>query len=761
MQLFKTNITEGLSPDQTISDTMPASVKDLIKNTVSSNEIATTNVQAVNVQPIMGEISASMEDISKLNGQINTLNTEYKGQESLLKKILDDEDSEKNSIIKWSDRINKEKDLLAKLASEETKLVDDAKVNIKNGILWNAQMLNEYNASNKLTFDGITPALSDDKYDYYVFLKGYTLFKCITSGNGGNAEIFILGGGGAGGGNHGGGGGAGVPIATSIQFQEGLNYSVTVGEGGQGGGERGVKNIYISDRNNGKPSEFWSNGELIVRAYGGFYGGGGNSGRAYNINGSQAQYGGSGGGGMAYNYSSGDQLIITGGSPSQQGSNGFGGSRYGGGNGAMINGTAGNGGGGGGAGGGGGGANNSKGGNGGPGIRSPYIPDWISSISKYMEQVNNDWNNVTENGRVLAGGGGGGAWTQFLSSPGIGGSGGGGNGGGCIGNYGQAGCPEPGSGAYNAVSGGQHVNVIGIPGKNGFPNTGSGGGGGSSTGFVGGSGGSGIVIIRSIKQGTGSNTLNPVIYAPLEENLSYSGRFNGNAEVVGNVSFATINNKKCVRFSNSLSNYIKIPFQNPSSFTFCYWINVNDRSYYTAVSLCGSNFNNIENPCIQCDFGEPTVVFVAALPRRWTVVTNNSESFMNKWIHVTYIVNQDNSTMQLYVNGKQSGNATGSGRLGNIKDFFVIGRSGDAYRAFNGYISQFYYFDRVLSAQDINTIYNAGKKDINTTPEPHSEAINQCKWNYAPNQDSTTAMCPGSKPKCNNFIEGRQWGTCS
>jgi len=382
----------------------------------------------------------------------------------------------------------------------------------------------------------------------------------------------------------------------------------------------------------------------------------------------------------------------------------------------MYNKIAGNGGGGGGAAGGGGSANNSKGGNGGPGIRSPYIPDWISSISKYMEKVNNDWNNVTENGRVIAGGGGGGGWTQYLCSPGIGGSGGGGSGGGCIGNYGQSGCPAPDSREYNAISGGQRVNVIGIPGKDGFPNTGSGGGGGASTGFVGGSGGSGIVIIRTIKQGTGSNPLNPMIYAPLEENLTYNGRFNGDAQVVGNVSFAIINNKKCVRFSNSMDNYIKIPFQNPSSFTFCYWIYVNDRNYYTAVSLCGSNLGNIENPCIQCDFGEPTIYFYAAMkPGRWIAIYNNSQSFINKWTHVTYMVNQDNYNIQLYVNGQYSGNTTGKARLANNKDFFVIGRSGDSGRAFNGYISQFYYFDRVLSAQDITDIYNTGKKDINKT----------------------------------------------
>jgi hypothetical protein len=39
-------------------------------------------------------------------------------------------------------------------------------------------------------------------------------------------------------------------------------------------------------------------------------------------------------------------------------------------------------------------------------------------------------------------------------------------------------------------------NIVGFDGQRGVPNTGSGGGGGSSTGFVGGDGGSGLLVIR-------------------------------------------------------------------------------------------------------------------------------------------------------------------------------------------------------------------------------------------------------------------------
>jgi len=791
-----------------------------------------SHAQVTSINPTVNKINYYKEEIAKKNGQINTLDAEFNNGTKMLNGLYMEGDKVKSDITSWIDQIAREKALLQQLETDESKLVESEKINIKDGILWNSRATNEYNSRNILTFDNIVPALSDDIYDYYVFLHGYTLFKCITAGGSSTVDVFILGGGGAGGGNHGGGGGAGVPIVTRLQFQEGFNYSVTVGAGGIGG----TNSKYNSEQNNGKASEIMGNGQLVVTAYGGFYGGGGHSARAFNINGT-AEYGGSGGGGMAYNYSSGDQLILTGGKMGQNGSNNNGGSKYNGGNGAMINGTAGNGGGGGGSNGMGGNATRRNGGSGGSGLSSPYIPDWLTSLSDYMKRVNADWNNATQNGRFIAAGGGGGAWAQFLSSPGKGGNGGGGDGGGCVGNYGQPGCPDPktpgntavrldnqhglcdkrrftricnnrrgscgpafvnivrrghpnkyrctnpggpwlrlkscppgttleptektqcmsnSNTTFNKIRGGQRVNVIGTAGKNGIANTGSGGGGGSSTGFPGGSGGSGIVIFRAPKRGSSSYNLSPVLYLPLSNNFDYTGKSSGRAQVYGSVSFTSKNNKNAAYFNNRLSNFITIPFINPPSFTFCYWVYVNDRRYYTAVSLCGLNFGNINNPCIQCDFGEPTVVFVAALPNRWTGVTNNTQSFVNKWTHVTYIVNQDNYSMQLYINGKSAGSSTGRNRLGNTKSVFVIGRSGDNGRAFNGYISDFYYFDKVLSSSEINTIYTGGSLSINNS----NQNLVACKGSFGQKIIGPEHTCPSSQPACVGFVEGQAWGKC-
>jgi len=812
-ELFKENIEEGLDGLSTNVQINPTSLE------ITDNKVPNATVTDIN--PIFKKINFYKENIDEMNGKENILDQEFDNGTKMLNGLYIDGDNVKTDITSWIDQITREKSLLQQLETDESKLVELEKKNIKDGILWNSQAANEYNSRNILTFENLVPTLSDDVYDYYVFLNGYTIFKCTTAGGSATVDVFILGGGGAGGGNHGGGGGAGVPIVTKLQFQEGFSYTVNVGAGGIGGG----KTKYNSDQNNGKSSEIWGNGQLIVRAYGGFYGGGGHSARAFNIDGS-AQYGGSGGGGMAYNYNSGDQLIVTGGKMGQNGSNSYGGSKYNGGNGAMINGTAGNGGGGGGSKGMGGNATNQNGGNGGPGLSSPYIPDWLTSISDYMKRANNDWNNATKNGRVIAAGGGGGAWAQFLSSPGKGGDGGGGDGGGCVGNYGQPGCPDPNGSAnlpvkldnlhyvcdkkfytplcknrkgscgrafvnivkfdqpnkYRCTNPGgpylrlkkcprgttleptektqcmskSNTNIEGTVGKNGVVNTGSGGGGGSSTGFAGGSGGSGIVVFRANKQGSSSYNLTPVLHLPLSNSFDYTGKSNGSAKIYGSVSFTSKDNKSAAFFNNRLSNFITVPFINPSSFTFCYWVYVNDRNYYTAVSLCGLNFGNINNPCIQCDFGEPTVVFVAALPGRWTGVTNNSQPFVNKWTHVAYIVNQDNYSMQLYVNGKSAGSSTGRNRLGNNKSVFVIGRSGDNGRAFNGFISDFYYFDKVLSSSEINKIYNGGKMSVDNS----NKSLVSCKGSFGQTIIGADHTCPSSQPACVGFVEGQAWGKC-
>jgi Putative Ig domain len=299
---------------------------------------------------------------------------------------------------------------------------------------------------------------SDSTYYYRVFKSSGTLSiseKPLT------ADALIIAGGGGGGADLGGGGGAGgVLYSSNINLTTG-DKTVTVGNGGTGGFlPTGNTETFRGSVNavglNGGNSVF--NGLTAIGGGGAAgYLANGDSGRA-----KVAQSGGSGGGGGT---SSGSGAVNAGGA----GTNGQG---YAGGSGAGD--SLYGGGGGGGAGSAGSNGTTSTGGNGGAGTNA--YSSWISAISSVMSDVSG-WSSATSSG-YIAGGGGGSLYnaTGPSSVTGQGGIGGGGGG-----AWGSSTNPN---------------------GYNGIANTGGGGGGSgynSGQALNGGTGGSGLVVIRYLK----------------------------------------------------------------------------------------------------------------------------------------------------------------------------------------------------------------------------------------------------------------------
>lgn len=202
--------------------------------------------------------------------------------------------------------------------------------------------------------------------------------------------------------------------------------------------------------------------------------------------------------------------------------------------------------------------------------------------------------------------------------------------------------------------------------------------------------------------------LEETIYLPLRNDLNYTGNSNGTAAKFGNVSFINQDNRDAIVFNGKLTDYITIPFLNPTLFTFSFWIYVKayPREGNTAVSICSHNyFENINNPSIQCDFESSSTSFHAALPTRWTSIYQGGIP-LNTWTHLTYICDQSAYTTKLYINGQKVSSGNGTGGLGNNKNEFVIGRSGDNGRGFNGYLSEFRYYDKLLSDKEVAGVIN-------------------------------------------------------
>ena len=212
------------------------------------------------------------------------------------------------------------------------------------------------------------------------------------------------------------------------------------------------------------------------------------------------------------------------------------------------------------------------------------------------------------------------------------------------------------------------------------------------------------------------------IILELENNTINAGNSNITVTTVGSVGFTKIDNRSCVYFKNSMNNYLKFKYCNTEKFTICYWIYVIDDRYYTALSISSDNFNR-NNPVFQADFNNGSQIcnFVA-LPNPWTM-TKYDYNYVGKWTHVAYTCDQTTLKIQLFVNGIFVSTATGSNALKTHVNTYIMGRSGDNGRAFNGYITQFYKFNFVLSPCQIKNMY-----EITDTPQ-RTSTLNDCNFN--------------------------------
>lgn len=202
-------------------------------------------------------------------------------------------------------------------------------------------------------------------------------------------------------------------------------------------------------------------------------------------------------------------------------------------------------------------------------------------------------------------------------------------------------------------------------------------------------------LIQLLLQNDINNTYN---------NTKYPITMNGQAQ------FTTIAGKKCIQFPNSMSNYISFPFPNTKQFTFCYWMYAIDNPYYTVASITNNGFN----PSFQCDIGNPngqpsppsTIRIIISAPVQWTIATQYTFNYVGIWTHITYTYDQSTFAAQLFVNGALVLSGQGSGAFAYNPTTFILGRSGDNGRAFNGYMYNYNYFDSILSTVDIQQIYN-------------------------------------------------------
>lgn len=93
------------------------------------------------------------------------------------------------------------------------------------------------------------------------------------------------------------------------------------------------------------------------------------------------------------------------------------------------------------------------------------------------------------------------------------------------------------------------------------------------------------------------------------------------------------------------------------------------------------------------------------------VEINNAGLFNGDWRHVTATYNSNTRTLQLHINGAlvSTNNIGGGPQLNNVSNGLVIGSAQNGLYGINGNIDEVRLFGRVLSATEIDTVYNHRK----------------------------------------------------
>ena len=459
-------------------------------------------------------------------------------------------------------------------------------------------------------------------------------------------EVLVVGGGGGGGSGSGGGGGAGGLIYNSnFAVTPGTQLTVTVGNGGAGGGSYPAGGYSASTF--GGDSIFGS-----LTAAGGGNGGGQND---------NATNGGSGGGGGGGTNQPTQQVAGTG--TAGQGNVGA----------AGIFNTRG-------------------GGGGGSGSAGSVVTGGSST-------------NISISGTSTTYAGGGGAGTYSLTA---------GNGG--------------GGGAGNGTQG------ISVRGGDALVNTGSGGGGGGGEGSPlfrtagGGAGGSGIIIVRypgpqKAIGGTVTSVGGDTIHT-----FTTSGNFtplvntNGSAvlglsDLSGNRNFGTTAGSPTYNSANGGSLYFEGSdeyvdcgtFFTYQTFTIEMWVNPGT-SQNTYADIFDNSHTGNQNFSFQQDHNNTNHYTFGVNDASGTIsVTGTIVLTANTWTHVALTFSPSTRVIA-YVNSvfHSQGSLAGGRNIAYVNQSLALGRWQYAGgRHWNGKISNFKTYNRILSAAEVSQNFNA------------------------------------------------------
>ena len=197
-------------------------------------------------------------------------------------------------------------------------------------------------------------------------------------------------------------------------------------------------------------------------------------------------------------------------------------------------------------------------------------------------------------------------------------------------------------------------------------------------------------------------------YLPLQTDYNDLGTNPQAITVNGTVTTTQILGKRCIAFSNTLTDYLSFPIANNNGMTFAFWFNTNNTALYTMASYTNASITaTATNMDVQQNSNINFIRYIGG-----TNTINTINPGLNTWNFLAVTFNQTTFVENVYINGSNAGTSTVTGVLNNSPTTFVIGKSGENVRGYSGYIQNFMYFNTVLTGGQIASLYEQTSQDL-------------------------------------------------
>ncbi len=196
-------------------------------------------------------------------------------------------------------------------------------------------------------------------------------------------------------------------------------------------------------------------------------------------------------------------------------------------------------------------------------------------------------------------------------------------------------------------------------------------------------------------------------------------KYSNNGTLINNVIRSSTNERQhAIDINNILNNsYVNITFPelfsdiSNNDFTIAFWLNSNDLNVYSnwtrILDITKDSTNYVQ-------FVIPAANKVQFLVRDSTahkavVINTNTNLNLNTWYFVTGVHNSKNNTVKIYINGVDKSSAGGTAAVSGSNNTFNIGRRSNNAGYYNGQLSDFRIYDRVLTNEEIMDLYEFTK----------------------------------------------------